>query len=87
MVADAIVRHEVLMIKSYEAIHCGAVARHVVDLDGAAVVGHCEIMNPFLVCRRGLRERRVAKRVLRRWLLFLGIEISGCVGVSANRDS
>ena len=54
MVRDAIMGHEVLMIKTDEAIHRGAVAGHVVGLDGAAVVGHGEIMDPFLVDGRGL---------------------------------
>ncbi len=54
MVGDAIMRHEVLMIKTYEAIHRGAVAGHVVGLDSAAVVRHCEIVDPFLMDGRGL---------------------------------
>ena len=54
VVRDAIMWHEVLMIETDEAIHRSAVAGHVVGLDGAAVVGHCEVMDPFLVDGRGL---------------------------------
>ena len=49
MVADAIVWHEMLMIETHEAIHRGTVVGHVVRLDHAAVVGHCEVVDPFLV--------------------------------------
>lgn len=49
VVGDAVMRHEVLMVETDEAVHRGAVVGHVVGPDGAAVVGHCEIMDPFLV--------------------------------------
>ena len=49
MVADAVVRHVMLVVKAREAIHGGAVVGHVVGLDGAVVVIQCEVMNPFLV--------------------------------------
>ena len=86
MVADAIMGHVLLMIKAHEAIHCGAEAGHVVGLDGASVVAHCEIMDPFLVNRGGLWQRRVAERIAGRGLFFLRIEVGGSVRVSTGSD-
>ena len=86
MVADAIARHEMLMIKPHEAIHCGTVAGHVVGLDKAVVVCGCEILDPFLVDRRGVSQRRVAERIARRGLFFLRIKVGGAVGVSTESD-
>lgn len=82
MVADAIVRQVMLMIETHKAIHRGAVFGHVVGLDGAAVVGHGEIMEPFLVDGIGLWQRRVAKRVAMRRLFFFGVEVGAGVGIS-----
>ena len=42
-------RHVVLMVESDETVHSGTVIGHVVGADGAAVVGHGEVMDPFLV--------------------------------------
>lgn len=79
VVADAIMRHKVLMIEFDEAIHRGAVVGHIVRLNGAAVVSHGEILDPFLVDGRGLLQGRVAERVAGGWLLFVGVEVSAGV--------
>ena len=86
MVADAIARHEMLMIETHEAIHCGTVAGHVVGLDNAVVVCHCKILDPFLVDRRGVWQRRVAERIARGGLILLRIKVGGTVGVSTGSD-
>lgn len=86
VVADAIKRHEMLMVEPDEAVHSGAVFSHVVGLDGAAVVGHCEILDPFLVDGRGFWQSRVAEWVGGGWLFFFGIEVGAGVGVSAGDE-
>ena len=87
VVGNAIERHELLMVETYEAVHGGAVCSHVVCLDGAAVVGHCEILDPFLVDGRGFWQSRVAEWVSGGWLFIFGIEVGTGVGVSAGDDS
>lgn len=86
MVADAIKRHELLVVETDEAIHRGAVSSHVVGLDGAVVVGHGEILNPFLVDGRGFGQSRVAEWVGGGRLFFFEVKVGGGVGVSAGDD-
>ena len=49
MVADAVVRQVVLVVEACEAVHGGAVAGHIVGIDGAVIVVQCEVVDPFLV--------------------------------------
>ena len=86
VVGDAIIRHILFMIESHEAVHGGAVAGHVVCLENAAVVGQCQVMDPFLANRRGPWERRVAERIVGRGLFLLRIEAGGGVGISTGSD-
>ena len=86
MVGDAVVRHVVFVVEAHEGVHRGAVAGHVVGPDGAAVVRHCEVVDPFLVDRRRFWEGRVAERVAEGGLFFLGVEVGTGVGVSAGDE-
>lgn len=86
MIGDAITRQKITMIAADEAIYHEAGACHVVGLDGAGIVCHCEIVDPFLVDRRGLWGERVAERIAGGGLFLFGIEATFGVGVSADAN-